>query len=61
MKLWHMIVQILLWPGHMALRLFPGLGPEESRLLAHMANYIFWLTLVCAPLTYFIIVSQLPK
>ena len=60
MKIWNLIVDILLWPGRKALQLFPDLGPDESRLLHNMVNYIFWLTLICGPLTYVIIVSQLP-
>ena len=40
-----MLKSIITAPGRALIKRFPDLGPEETRLLHNMANYIVWLTL----------------
>ncbi len=40
-----MLKSIITAPGRALIKRFPDLGPEETRLLHNVANYVVWLTL----------------
>ena len=44
MTIWLRFVAILTFPGNSIVSRLPKMEAEMSRLAAHMANYIFWLT-----------------
>ena len=44
MTIWLRFVVILTSPGNFIVSRLPKMDTEMSRLIAHMANYIFWLT-----------------
>jgi hypothetical protein len=50
-----MLKTIITAPGRAAIKRFPDLGPEETRLLHNMANYVVWLTLIVGSLIAVII------
>ncbi len=41
---WNLFITVLTFPGRVLIRFLPGLDAQHKRLLAHMANYLFWLT-----------------
>lgn len=45
-SLWQWLVRIILLPGEIVARFFPELRGEALRFTKHMANYIFWFSLV---------------
>jgi len=50
-----MLKSIITAPGRALIKRFPDLGPEETRLLHNIANYIVWLTLFVGSLIAVII------
>ncbi len=50
-----MLKTVITAPGRALVRRFPDLGPEETRLVHNIANYVVWLTLVVGTLIAVII------
>jgi len=60
MNLWTLIINILLWPGRQAITLVPNWGPDETRLLHNVVNYVVWLSIFCGLLIYILIKTMPP-
>lgn len=54
-KVWQFILHIILLPGKIVERLFPELEGEALRFTKHMANYIFWFSLVMVVLVVIVV------